>query len=178
MRSSPADRRLFITIRSCAAVLWSWKRESAGEDHRNGKICCVCCSRVCVRSGFVDDGADASTLCPNSISDGRDRHGPLGTARARAPLDRGVRLAPAETRGGFSTRVFSVAVARQVHTGSDRAETGGAQRLKPQRRSMHQCVHAISHEARKCQHQWRCTTKCKKDLRGNAEQGSLVGDAG
>jgi len=43
---------------------------------------------------------------------------------------------------------------------------------------MHQRMHTVSHDARKCQYQWRCTTKCKKNLGGNAEQWSLVSDAG
>jgi hypothetical protein len=68
-------------------VLWSWKRESAGEDHRNGEVCCVYCSRLCVRVGVVDDGADPSALRTDSISDGRDRREPLGR-RVRDGLDR------------------------------------------------------------------------------------------
>ena len=56
---------------------WSWKCESAREDHRNDKVCYVYRSRLCVRVGFVDDGADPSALRTDSISDGRDRHGPF-----------------------------------------------------------------------------------------------------
>jgi hypothetical protein len=67
-------------------VPWSWKGESAREDHRNDKVCCVYCSRLCVRVGFVDDGADPSALRTDSISDGRDRREPLGR-RVRAGLD-------------------------------------------------------------------------------------------
>ena len=66
---------------------WSWKRESAREDHRNDKVCCVYCSRLCVRVGFVDDGADPPALRTDSISDGRGRREPLGR-RVRPGLDR------------------------------------------------------------------------------------------
>jgi len=176
-------------------VPWSWKRESAREDHRNDKVCCVYCSRLCVRVGFVDDGADPSALRTDSISDGRDRREPL-SRRVRAGLDRAGFLLRAQPgpRRRFSTRSFfsNRYTANLRRTFAVKAASGHAKygpeaarrkldstrRLKPQRRSMHHCVHAVGHEARKCQHQWRCTTKCKKDLGGNPQQGSLVGDTG
>ena len=95
MRCSLADRRLSTSIRPLAAVLRSWKRESAGEDDRNDEVCCVCCSRLCVRGGSVGDGADPSALRTDGNGDGRDRHDPL-KRRAGDLLDRAVW--PAGTR--------------------------------------------------------------------------------
>jgi hypothetical protein len=97
-------------------VFWSWKRESAEEDHRNGEVCCVYCSRLCVRVGVVDDGADPSALRTDSISDGRDRREPLGR-RVRAGLDRAGFLLSAQPDrvAGFRRGAFLVTVKQPTY---------------------------------------------------------------
>ena len=115
MRCSLADRRLSTSIRPLAAVLRSWKRESAGEDDRNDEVCCVCCSRLCVRGGSVDDGADPSALRTDGNGDGRDRHDPLKRRAGDLRIGRFGRQGPVD---GFR----NVAGGAQMPTASGQTE--------------------------------------------------------
>ena len=120
----------------------------------------------------MGDGADPSLVRADSDGLGRDQHDPLKRRRSCGRVFDGVGLLPAPGLFDFQDDIVGGGPDGKRRRKIDRAEE-----LKPRHRSMQQRMHAVGHEARKCQHQWRRAAKCEQDLGANAEQWPLAGDA-